>query len=132
MTYIIIKRPHPLDRLWNGLTEGVTDAFDALEAIPDDPEAPGDVDLDAADAAYRIARDRLAEMLALPARNLCDVFSKLDALLDDDGERIKGALKPVLEEFLDLLEAGENAGREYEREQADAPSASREAGRAAQ
>lgn len=116
MTYIIIQRPHPLDRLWAGLLEGVYQAFDAADNAPDDPDHPGEVDQIAAGAAYDIAQKRLAEMLAIPARNLEDVLSKLDVIFDEDGERIEGSLRPVLDEFLDLLNAGLAAGREYEQQ----------------
>jgi len=117
---IIIKRPHPLDRIWSGLPDRVQDAYMAIEAIDENSAAYDDE----VEAACAVADERLDELLAVPSRNLNDVAMKFRLLHMRDGnfDRFPAEFASVLDEFLDMLEAGMEAGRKYELEMGGRPS----------
>lgn len=105
MTSIIIKQPHPLDRLWTLINLDLEQADDALEALPDDCSSED------RDAAVFHRLNVIHAMMALPARHLDDCLAKLTASGCEDGDSLPGCnVRDILNEATDVLSAGIQRG----------------------
>ncbi len=98
--YIIHKRRHPLDRIWEAATEALSEANHAMDALGDDHS---DAELD---AAGEVRTQCILAIQALPVRNLSDAFAKLDAAQANDQQlRNDCSLTAIIDEALDCLDA---------------------------
>ncbi|WIA57798.1 hypothetical protein N6H05_08380 [Sphingobium sp. WTD-1] len=105
MTSIIIKQPHPLDRLWTLINLDLEQADDALEALPEDCS---DEDRDAA-VNHRL--DVIHAMMALPARHMDDCLTKLIASGCEGGDSLPGCnVREILNEATRVMDAGLSHG----------------------
>lgn len=114
MTYIIIKQPHPLDKIW-------TAAFDAIDAAND---AMDELGSDFTDEELKKAGDLRTEaimaIMALPARNLSDSIYKLDLAGIDGGTcRDDCDMRAIMNEATDLLDVAISRGRKLKSELSD-------------
>jgi len=101
VTSIIIKQPHPLDRLWTLINLDLEQADDALEALPDDCSN------EERDAAVDHRLSVIHAMMALPARHLDDCLIKLTASGCEDGDSLPGCnVRDIINEATALLGDG--------------------------
>jgi len=111
MTYVIIKEPHPLDKVWGAAIEAVEQANGRMELLGSDFT---DAELDAAGDVRTAA---ILTVLALPARNLSDSLYKLD-LAGIDGGHLRNDCDPsaIINEANDVLNAALRRGHDMKRE----------------
>ena len=105
MTSIIIKQPHPLDRLWTLINLDLEQADDALEALPDDCSN------EERDAAVDHRLSIVHAMMALPARHLDDCLAKLTASGCEHGDEVSGCnVREILNEAVQVMDAAMSRG----------------------
>jgi hypothetical protein len=101
MTYIILKRPHPLDGIWSGAMSAVDDAQDAIDALA------SPYTNDAIDALVDRHTAAALAVIALPARNAADCIYKLDLTGPlDSGPMVGCDRAAIITEALSLIDAG--------------------------
>lgn len=84
MTYIIIKQPHPLDKLWEQAVEAVSDAQHAVD------NQPSDFTDEQNDTLCNALLDAIAVVIALPSRSVADSLYKLDLSgIGEDGPLVR-------------------------------------------
>lgn len=106
MSWIIIKQPHPLDRIWSKAMEDIEQANAALDAL----------DTDFSDAEVDAAKDRRTEamlaIMALPARSVSDSAYKLDLAGIDGGHlHVDCDAHAIMEEMISVLDAAIGRGK---------------------
>lgn len=108
MSWIIIKRPHPLDRVWSRAIADVEAANSAMDALGDDFT---DEQLDAAGA---VRTEAIMTVMALPARSIDDSIYKLD-LAGIDGGHLRTDCDPsaIMNEMLSVLDTAVGRGARY-------------------
>jgi len=111
MTWIIIKQPHPLDRIWAIASAHVEEAQEALDDLPEG--APVEQELAAADALYAAQ----IALITLPARSIGDCLSKLIISGVEAGDEVAGVdVRAIINEMTCVLDAACQRGAQLKRE----------------
>lgn len=115
MSWIMIKRPHPLDAIWRIANERHDEAQEALDNLPDN--AP-DHEVDAATDVLTEAR---LAILSLPARSMDDCIIKLMASGVESGSVMPGCdISAIVNEMAKVLDEACHRGRDFMKEPAHA------------
>jgi len=111
MTYIIIKQPHPLDKIWSAAFDAIDAANDAMDELGDD-YTPEDLA-----KAGDVRTEAILAIMALPARNLSDSIYKLDLAGIDGGTcRDDCDMRAIMNEATDLMDAAISRGTKLVKE----------------
>lgn len=105
MSWITIKRAHPLDGVWSQAMEAVSDAQAAADNQPADfTDAQND-------ALCGVLLDAIAVVMALPARDVSDSLYKLDLSgLGEDGPLTRFDQNEIMREALAVNDAAITRG----------------------